>query len=497
MRGQIENATLIRADELELVLLEKTPRRAIQRAVGLIARSIPSSSVTVLDVDADQHVRFTAAQGIPWAVLHRVERSFNVQLPVNLAGIVRTRQACFIEDVPAYEDWRGSREGLVSYVGFPVIVDRKVAGIINVQTSSRRLSEQDVQALLPLISLMGLVIARYRRAQQAARRENFLALLHEVTMDGMSGVGPDQYMEAVVERISRRLPYRHVAIFLLDDQGDALVLRAQKGYVTGGQSVSVPLTNRSRTVVRAFQRGRVVRSSDARGSALYRPHAERGRSDVALPLMVGGKAIGVLNLESSHADRFTREDLRNLTPLAAGVGLMLANMQINQLLRRQALQDALTGAHNRHAMEGIVAEELARARRHGHDLSFVMLDVDEFKLINDRLGHSEGDRVLETLVEVLRSSLRCVDKVIRYGGDEFLLVLPETSQKSTERVLERALACVEQRVQTALGPVYCSTGVATLEGDGPEADLVLLADNRMYEAKARHRARLEEGLEYL
>ena len=497
MRQQIENTTLIRADELELVLLEKTPRRAIQRAVGLIARSIPSSSVTVLDVDADQHVKFTAAQGIAWVVLHRVERSFNVQLPVNLAGIVRTRQACFIRDVAGYEDWRGSREGLVSYVGFPVIVDRKVASIINVQTSSRRLSEKDVQALLPLISLMGLVIARYRREQQAARRENFLALLHEVTMDGMSAVSPDQYMEAVVERISRRLRYRHIAIFLLDDQGEALVLRAQKGYVTGSQRVSVPLSSRSRIVVRAFQRGRAVSTSDAKGSALYRAHAERGRFDVALPLMVGGKAIGVLNLESSHTDRFTREDLRNLTPLAAGVGLMLANMQINQLLRRQALQDALTGAYNRHAMEGTVAEELARARRHAHDLSFVMLDVDEFKLINDRLGHAEGDRVLETLVAVLRSSLRSIDKVIRYGGDEFLLVLPETSKKGTETVLERVLGCVEQSVQTVLGPVHCSAGVATLDGDGPQADLVQLADKRMYEAKACHRARLEEGLEYL
>jgi diguanylate cyclase (GGDEF)-like protein len=492
----MENTTLIRADDLQQVLLEKTTRRAIQRAVALIARSIPSSSVTVLDVDADQHVRFAAAQGIPWTVLRRVERSFNVQLPANLAGIMHTRQTCFIQDVPAYEDWRGSREGLVSYVGFPVIVDRKVASIINVQTSSRRLSEQDVQGLLPLISLMGLVIARYLREQQAARRENFLALLHEVTVDGISAVSPDQYMDAVVRSISRRLGYRHVAIFLLDDQGEALVLCAQKGYTTGGQRVSVPLANRSRIIVRAFQRRRVVRSSDPRGAALYRPHMERGRSELALPLLVGGKAIGVLGLESSHADRFTREDIRNLTPLAAGVGLMLANMQINQLLRRQALQDALTGAHNRHAMEGIVAEELARARRHERDLSFVMLDVDEFKFINDRLGHAEGDRVLETFVAVLRSSLRSVDKVIRYGGDEFLLVLPETSQKDTEAVLERVFGCIEQKVQTALGPVHCSAGVATLEGDGPQADLVALADKRMYEAKARHRARLEEGVDY-
>ncbi len=150
--------------------------------------------------------------------------------------------------------------------------------------------------------------------------------------------------------------------------------------------------------------------------------------------------IGVLNLESKKAGAFSREDVRNLTPLAAGVGLMLASMQIKQLLREQALLDGLTGAHNRHAMDGIVAEELDRARRHGHDVSFVMLDVDELKSINDRLGHAEGDRVLETLVAVLRKSLRTIDKVIRYGGDEFLLVLPETSQRETDLMLERLRA---------------------------------------------------------
>jgi diguanylate cyclase (GGDEF)-like protein len=125
-----------------------------------------------------------------------------------------------------------------------------------------------------------------------------------------------------------------------------------------------------------------------------------------------------------------------------------------------------------------------------------MLDVDEFKSINDRFGHAEGDRVLETLVAVLRKSLRIIDKVIRYGGDEFLLVLPETSQRETELLLERLRACVGAQVLTAMGPVHCSVGIATVQGDADGGDLVQLADKRMYGAKAAYRARLAEDPGY-
>jgi diguanylate cyclase (GGDEF)-like protein len=121
-----------------------------------------------------------------------------------------------------------------------------------------------------------------------------------------------------------------------------------------------------------------------------------------------------------------------------------------------------------------------------------MLDIDEFKSINDRLGHAEGDRVLETLVAVLRKSSRTIDKVIRYGGDEFLLVLPETSQQETELMVERLRAGIETQVLTAMGAVHCSAGIATVQGDPKEGDLVQLADKRMYQAKTRYRARLEE-----
>jgi len=492
----MNNTTLIGTDELERILLETTPRKAVQRAVDLIAQSIPSCSVTVLGVDFDQRVHFDATNGIPWGVLRTVEARFNRELPRNVLDIIRGREMCFIEDVGEYPDWRRRPGDIVSYVGFPIIIDRRVVSIINVQTLTRRLKPEDVEPLRPFIHLISLIIARYLKEQQSANRENFLSLLHETTLDGERATSAVEFMNTVVERIARRLGYQYIALLLYDDETESLVLRAQKGYTSEYDGFALSVHDRVGVVVRAFRLRHAVNVADVRTCSFYLRAVPGGRSDLALPLMVGDKVIGVLNLESKKAGAFSREDVRNLTPLAAGVGLMLASMQIKQLLREQALLDGLTGAHNRHAMGGIVVEELERARRHSHDVSFVMLDIDEFKSINDRLGHAEGDRVLETLVAVLRKSLRTIDKVIRYGGDEFLLVLPETSQRETELTLERLRASIETQVLTAMGAVHCSAGIATLQGDPKEEDLVQLADKRMYQAKIRYRAQLEEDPGY-
>src|SRR5450756_2008379 len=136
----MNNATLIRTDELERILLETTPRKAVQRAVDLIAQSVASCSVTVLGVDIDSRLHFDATNGIPWSVLRTVEASFNREPPQNIMDIIRGRETCFIEDIGAYPGWRRrSASDIFNYVGLPIIIDRRVVSIINVQTSGRKL----------------------------------------------------------------------------------------------------------------------------------------------------------------------------------------------------------------------------------------------------------------------------------------------------------------------------------------------------------------------
>ena len=489
---EMSDTTLIRTDELERILLETSPRKAVQQAVDVIAGAVSSCSVTVMSIDGDRAVRFDAANGISWRVLRKAERNFNRGLPHNIQNIVRSRETFFIENIADYADGRGPVGDVVSYVGFPIVIDRRVVGIINVQTLGRKLTPLDVETLRPVVHLISLIVVRYLKEQQSARREKFLVLMHETTLDSIRATTAVEFMNVVIRRIVRQLGYQYVAIFLYDDASESLILRAQRGYAEQSNGLSLPVNGPVGVVVRAFRKRHAITVPDAASSPFYLHGMSGGRSDVALPLIAAGRIIGVLNIESKRRNAFSREDVRNLAPLASSIALLLASMQMKQLLREQALMDGLTGVQNRRAMSDIVRDEYERARRHGHDLSFVMMDIDEFKRVNDQLGHPEGDRVLQELAALLRASLRTGDKVIRYGGDEFLLVLPETTQRQAELLLERVRASIETKISTALGPVHVSAGIASVCGDPAADDLVLLSDRRMYEDKARYRAQLSE-----
>jgi len=194
MTSAMKNTTLIQTDELERVLLETTPRKAVQRAVDVIAQSIPSASVTVMDVGTGRRLHFVAANGISWSVLRKAEVNFNQELPNNVEEIIRGREICFIEDIGSYADWRGPAGDLVSYIGFPIIIDRRVVSIITFRHRAP-LKSGDVDAMRPLVHLIALIHCPLNlREQQSAKRENFLALLHETTLDGVRATSAIDYI---------------------------------------------------------------------------------------------------------------------------------------------------------------------------------------------------------------------------------------------------------------------------------------------------------------
>ena len=145
----------------------------------------------------------------------------------------------------------------------------------------------------------------------------------------------------------------------------------------------------------------------------------------------------MLNLESDKLDAFTRSDIRLLSPFTSGLSLLIDNQQKTRQLHEQATHDGLTGFFNRRMMDEMIPMELQRAARYHRDMSLAMLDLDGFKAVNDHLGHDEGDRLLRVFSACIRKVARSSDLVFRYGGDEFLLVFPETTREQAEVALKR------------------------------------------------------------
>jgi diguanylate cyclase (GGDEF)-like protein len=227
------------------------------------------------------------------------------------------------------------------------------------------------------------------------------------------------------------------------------------------------------------------------------------RSMAILPLFFRGQLIGSLNLGSSNSERFSRRHASDfLAHFASICGICLENALNREHLVVSGLTDPLTELHNRRYLDRRLDEELARASRYRQPLSCLFVDADHFKQINDVHGHQAGDTVLRELALRIRSQLRASDVATRYGGEEFALLLPQTS-------LEEALMLAERiRLEVSTRPIILEDGgearvtvsigvseTLPMLGKAPHQQvaehLLASADQALYEAKAKGRNRIE------
>lgn len=216
-------------------------------------------------------------------------------------------------------------------------------------------------------------------------------------------------------------------------------------------------------------------------------------SGICIPLVVEGGVDGVIALGRIGTRGFDRDDLRLLAIIAGQIGAALENVRLHERVKDQAVRDSLTQVFNHSYLYERLAEEVARSEQIESPVSFIMLDIDNFKAFNDTHGHLAGDEVLRRVARTLENSVRKVDVVARYGGEEFGIVLPQTPAKGALMVGERIRTAVEEMSLGTEDParVTVSIGVATCpDVAGTYVDLVARADEALYRGKALGRNRV-------
>jgi len=208
------------------------------------------------------------------------------------------------------------------------------------------------------------------------------------------------------------------------------------------------------------------------------------RSGVAVPLPGETGPLGLLTIFTRSSERlFGEEEVRELEELALRAGPAIENARRFREARQLADLDALTGLHNRRYFHDTLAREVARAHRYDRNLALIIFDLDDFKAINDRIGHLAGDGVLAEAAERIREVVRSADIECRVGGDEFAVILPESTLADADQLYARLQTAVSARPVGQAGPLTISAGVAELQPDDDAIAFFQRADHALYGAK--------------
>jgi len=232
------------------------------------------------------------------------------------------------------------------------------------------------------------------------------------------------------------------------------------------------------------------------GSLVKAGFPEKGTARLEVPLQAGSINFGSLLLFGAE---FSEEDRMTAVSLASHAVVALDNARLHRIVERQALVDGLTGLANRRQCEETLEDELARVERFGGSLAVVVADLDWFKDINDRHGHPAGDAVLREFAVLLEETVRDVDLAGRWGGEEFVLVLPGTDVAGGAQLAERIRGALAGRTVLAVDgspiPVTASFGVAAIPPAKTASELFAAADAAMYQAKRAGKNRVEAARE--
>ncbi|HEX6085108.1 MAG TPA: sensor domain-containing diguanylate cyclase [Thermoanaerobaculia bacterium] len=366
------------------------------------------------------------------------------------------------------------------------------------------------------LSLQDQLLRREMR-ETTAQLESHAATMSTILDVSNSLIGQfdvDAALTRIAQAIHRALGFENVVFAIKDPRADDYVRRAHAGLddmwedvrkkrvspgeITAFFNPEFHVSNSyfvSHTALRKSEHDFFVRPEDA-DDGFLKPDEWHENDLLLVPLMQGDEMIGFLSVREPHDRRIPSvEKVQTLEVFATQAVTALQSASQYEEIKRLTFIDALTPAYNHRFFQEALTKELSRHSRTGHELALAMIDIDNFKKINDTFGHPVGDDILKGLVEELMTNARDTDVVARYGGEEFAIIFPDTPSHSARDAANRMRSLVESRVfatpQLGALRITVSIGVAVYPKDGlTPADLIARADAALYYAKKHGKNRV-------
>lgn len=369
----------------------------------------------------------------------------------------------------------------------PMISRNRLIGILILgEKDADKYSPDDYNLLQSVTDEVAVSMEKEYLREQLSQRKKELTVINRCITIMASSLDIQRIFDNVINESRRIVEIAWAAIALITDKDLCLLVfssEAGSTFKVGGRiSISGTATewvaNHKNTII----------ESDLVDNSLFnkkKPQLMQGvRSITYLPLITKGEVIGSLIVASRKLNVYTRRQIDFLEVLASQITVRIEHSQLFTKLEEQARFDIITGLLNRRSFDEIITSDISRYYRYGGIFSLILADVDSLKTVNDTYGHLAGDEVLRQIGGIIRKVIRASDQAFRYGGDEFAILLPNTSVDAAKRVAERFRKQISSMMTTTQTPVTASFGLASWPANGREAnEIIAAADDALYHAK--------------
>jgi diguanylate cyclase (GGDEF)-like protein/putative nucleotidyltransferase with HDIG domain len=387
--------------------------------------------------------------------------------------------------------WENEREEIQSAeveMFVPLMNEGKIVAIVAIgrRRDGKLYAVEDIDLLESLTAQVAASMEKEYSRERLKEQDQETALLNRLTSIMTSNVSIQTIFEGFAQELKKVADIDWATIALVD--GNELCFTVLSSTIGSAWQPGERIPLQGTATELACRNRQAVYESDIKRSHRFwtwESHLQLGvRSVVYLPLSVSDRTIGSLILASRKPNAYSHGQTKLLEKVALQIAAPIENAQLYARLEQKSRSDELTGLFNRRYFEERLKEELSRHSRYDDVFSIFMIDLDNFKAYNDVYGHPAGDVLLGQIGRIIRNCIRNVDQAFRYGGDEFVVILPQTARDAAYVVAERVRRQIAEEMEKRAIAVTSSIGLASYPADGMlSGELVDVADTALYHAK--------------